>query len=247
MSDQNWVIPTNALEFFSQQDRRIGQEERRPSIRKASDLLGPGIAPYAVPLTDFNSDMAAFNGFFIAEPSTPDLNGGPDNTKWWVGQTIADQFNGGWQMFSTFQAADAVDGRHMLKVRSFALAPDSNTRFYSAWQDIGGGVQLAGPVSATASSPFTTTMTMTRIGSIVFPAGGYTRASGSSTSYTVAGSIPTGYRPAASYGDTKPIFGGAITWGVVIDTGGSVQFRMSAATTAQMTLNIPWVTNDPFP
>lgn len=139
MSDQNWVVPTNAQEFFSQQNRRLGQEERRPSVRKASDLLGPGIAPYAVPLTDFNSDMAAFNGFFIAEPSAPDLNGGPDNTKWWIGQTIADQFNGGWQMFSTFQSADLVAGRHRIMVRSFALAPDSNTRFYSDWQALVGG------------------------------------------------------------------------------------------------------------
>lgn len=138
MSDQNWVVPTDALEFFSQQNRRIGQEERRPSVRKASDLLGPGIAPYAVPLTDFNSDMAAFNGLFIAEPSTPYANNGPDNTKWWVGQTVADQFNGGWQMFSTFQPGDLVGARHTIMVRSFSLAPDSNARFYSDWQPLGG-------------------------------------------------------------------------------------------------------------
>lgn len=158
MSDQNWVVPTDALEFFSQQNRRIGQEERRPSVRKASDLLGPGIAPYAVPLTDFNSDMAAFNGLFIAEPSTPYANNGPDNTKWWVGQTVADQFNGGWQMFSTFQPADLVGGRHTIMVRSFSLAPDSNARFYSDWQILGGDSDT-GWIMPTLNAGWTTTST----------------------------------------------------------------------------------------
>lgn len=132
---QNWLIPTNAEEFFSHQNRRIGQEERRPQVRRASDILGPGIAPFAVPVDDMDGDTAAFNGFWIVQPGAANT---PDSTKWWVGQTIADQFNGGVQTLSTFQAADAVGGMHRLMTRSFSIAPDSPARFYSNWQQIGG-------------------------------------------------------------------------------------------------------------
>lgn len=138
---QNWLIPTTAEEFFSHQNRRIGQEERRPSVRKASDILGPGIAPFATPVDDMDGDTAAFNGFWILEPGAGNT---PDITKWWVGQTIADQFNGGTQMLSTFRPDDAVGGQHLLMMRSFSIAPDSPARFYSAWQRVGGGDSTVG-------------------------------------------------------------------------------------------------------
>jgi hypothetical protein len=143
MGDQNWVIATNALEYLSQQNRRIGQEERRPSISKASDLLGPGIAPFAVTTDDLDGDIAAFNGLWLIEPGAL---GGPDDTKYWIGQTIADQFTGGWQMFSTFKPTDAIGGEHTVMMRTFSVAPDSPARFYSAWQQVAPIPTVAAPI-----------------------------------------------------------------------------------------------------
>lgn len=115
--------------------------------------------------------------------------------------------------------------------------------------DLPGLVQTAeyGPDSASATSPFATGLTLTRIGNVVYPSGWFSRASGSSTSFVAAGDIPDGYKPAARYSDTQTFFLSTTTWSVVIETDGAVTIRMSAANTGQMTLNAPWVTADPAP
>lgn len=73
-------------DWFRQQEKRTLHEQRRPQVHKAADILGPGFAPYAVELTDWNDDMTTFTGFFY---SAPGATNSPDGTKWWIGQTIA--------------------------------------------------------------------------------------------------------------------------------------------------------------
>lgn len=73
--DQNWTIPTDMLDFMAQSDKRLGNEERRPSVKSAVDLLGPGFAGGALctPMTDFNDRNYWFNGLYYAPQGT--LNG----------------------------------------------------------------------------------------------------------------------------------------------------------------------------
>jgi len=60
-------------------EKRLMHEERRPQIRTASDLMGPGLGPKAVQLFDWNDDITLFNGFFWSEPGPAQHS--PANTK----------------------------------------------------------------------------------------------------------------------------------------------------------------------
>lgn len=236
---QNWAIPQNAEEYFSQQSKRQGQEERRPLIRKASDLLGPGIAPFAVTIDDLDGDIAAFNGFFIVPPGTPNS---PDDTTWWIGQTIAGETGGGTQMFSTFQSADAP---HVVMLRGFVIAPDSPARFYSPWQQISAPPAPVdtGWVPITYQSGYSGTGEVRKVGTHVTMVGYIARASGFSTSLQAAGILPPGFFPSREHyfgighPNTTVINRAAVT------TGGSIQIAMSAATSGGQGLATDWYTD----
>lgn len=132
-ASQNWAIPTDALSVFKAQEKRLTQEERRPRITKASDIMGPGLGPWAVEMVDLDSEAAAFNGmWYVPEGAV----GSPDDTKKWMGLTIGHPERGGMQIMWTFEGADAP---HVSMQRGFDIAPAGTTRFFSAWTAIGGG------------------------------------------------------------------------------------------------------------
>lgn len=81
-----WNQPTSAKDYFRDVDKNLDRQERRPVVRRASDLLGPGFGPYAQVVGDWNEDTAAFTGFFYSEPGA--LNS-PDNLLHWIGQVIS--------------------------------------------------------------------------------------------------------------------------------------------------------------
>lgn len=127
---QNWPIPTDALGVFKAQEKRLTQEERRPRITKASDLMGPALGPYAVTITDLNSDAAAFNGMWFAPVGAIQS---PDGAVAWMGYTTATPDGGGTQVAWTFASDDAP---HLGMMRGFEYAITGGTRFYSDWQPI---------------------------------------------------------------------------------------------------------------
>jgi hypothetical protein len=66
MTEQNWRTETDATDYFGHQKKKVQVSDRRPVIRKPSDLVGPGIAANAIRITDFNDHLATFDGFFAA-------------------------------------------------------------------------------------------------------------------------------------------------------------------------------------
>lgn len=68
MSEQNWRTQTEATDYFGQRDKQLKVADRRPVIRRASDLVGPGIGSAATRVTDFNDLLATYDGFFSAAP-----------------------------------------------------------------------------------------------------------------------------------------------------------------------------------
>lgn len=93
---QNWRTPTDAEDYFGQQQKQMNVNNRRPVIRKASDLVGPGIGATAVRITNFNDLLAQYNGFFSAAAGA---DFAPTADQNYIGQTISDAELGGVQIF----------------------------------------------------------------------------------------------------------------------------------------------------
>lgn len=109
-------------------ERRLVQEERRPSIRSAQQILGPGFGPFATEIVDWNSDEALFTGQFYSLVGS--LNS-PDPLDAWIGETHSISSGSGVQVLSAFLGGDA---RYH---RSFITIPGSLAT-YSAWLPIEG-------------------------------------------------------------------------------------------------------------
>lgn len=124
----NWPQPHEMGDLLGQQDRRLSQEERRPRVTKASDLLGPIAGPQAVLVDNLNSDLAAFDGWVMVPPGA---FGSPDTAKWWIGWIVASP-EGGVQLLSTMKTADLP---HEVKIRSWDIIGDG-TRVYSSWEGL---------------------------------------------------------------------------------------------------------------
>lgn len=94
--EQGWRTETNSGDYFGHQQKQAQLADRRPVIRKPSSLVGPGIAATAVRITNFNDELALYNGYFSAAPGA--LNA-PNNTHTFVGYVVIDAELGGEQVF----------------------------------------------------------------------------------------------------------------------------------------------------
>jgi hypothetical protein len=134
----NWAIDIDASDWMRSLEKRVLHEERRPSVRSAADLLGPGFAPYAVLTADWNSEEAARQGFWWSEVGA--LNS-PDSAKSWIGCVTVNVDGSGNQ-----EVMENGPGSPPLRrVRTFRM--QGGIRVYSAWGDLAGGA--AGPVGPT--------------------------------------------------------------------------------------------------
>lgn len=97
MSDKNWRPETDAGDYFLHRQKQLDLADRRPVIRKASDLVGPGIGSSAVRITDFNDLLATFNGYYSSEPGAASA---PNALEAFIGQVISDSEFGGQQKFT---------------------------------------------------------------------------------------------------------------------------------------------------
>lgn len=86
-------------------EKRLGHEERRPIVRRASDLLGPGFAPYAVHTVNWNSEETQFNGLFYSETGAENT---PDNSMTWIGTVIATRDGRGVQEVWNFDGPEPL-------------------------------------------------------------------------------------------------------------------------------------------
>lgn len=129
-------------------EKRALNAERRPQIRNASDLLGPGIAPNAVQLSDWDDEATAFNGLFYSEPGA--LHG-PDNTSYWMGVVQVTEAGFGYQRVRRYFSAV---GSKMLEEwgRTFA-DPGSGARDYTGWQLWSDPTPLGDPITSWSETP----------------------------------------------------------------------------------------------
>lgn len=128
MPAQDWPQATDAEQMFRQNEKRMLRQERRPVIQQASDLMGPGVASFAVEVPSWRSPEAAFNGWFWTPPSTN--SDAPDTTHYWIGQTTATQDGFGIQRAMTFHDEGSWPPR--VAWRQFVNISGVNVN-YSTW------------------------------------------------------------------------------------------------------------------
>jgi hypothetical protein len=116
---------------LTETNRRLTRQEGRRQIGHASDLMGPGLAPQAVLVTDWNDETMAFNGLYYSEAGS--LNS-PNDTQRWIGQNIVDPLGHGIQRVALYvdNIVDLGTWTPALWVRAF-VTPDGTTRVFSAW------------------------------------------------------------------------------------------------------------------
>src|SRR6478752_2320563 len=95
-NERNWREDTNAETYFGHQQKQVNLADRRPVIRTASDLVGPGIDSNTVRITDYNDLLATFNGYYS---SLAGAASAPNATEDFVGVVISDSALGGRQEF----------------------------------------------------------------------------------------------------------------------------------------------------
>ena len=124
---QNWRAETDAGDYFGHRQKQLNLADRRPVIRRASDLVGPGIASSAVRLLDFNDPLATFNGFFSAASGATN---GPDASQAHLGFISVDDELGGIQMF--YGLSDGTARRRM-----FTRNPaDASSIVWGTWAPV---------------------------------------------------------------------------------------------------------------
>lgn len=97
MTHQNWRPEVDAADYFGNQRKQLQVADRRPVIRKASDLVGPGIGASATRITDFNDLLATYNGYYSALAGARNA---PNSREAFVGHTVMDDTLGGRQVFT---------------------------------------------------------------------------------------------------------------------------------------------------
>lgn len=112
-------------------EKRILHEERRPNIRTASDIMGPGLGPYSVWINDWNADETAFNGMFHTDPGA--LNT-PDGTRYWMGTSQATSEGYGFQRVTEYRDGNTtLNWPRLTYLRKF-FTPPGTQRQFSAWR-----------------------------------------------------------------------------------------------------------------
>lgn len=129
----SWRVQVTGADWMRDVEKRILHEERRPNVRTAADLMGPGIAPYSVLVNDWNAEETTFNGFFHSDPGA--LHS-PRTDGYWMGSSQATAEGYGLQKVTEYRGGTtdtAWPGRTW--VRKFFTPPGSQRQF-SAWAQV---------------------------------------------------------------------------------------------------------------
>lgn len=125
-------VPEDMGDWMRRQEKRVLHEERRPLVRKASDIMGPGLAPEAVEIPDWSGPETEFNGFYFSRPGA--LHS-PDSDLWWIGTSISHDGSYGVQHVWDYRS-DLEPPAQM--TRTFRLVGD--IRLFSPWSPPDGGL-----------------------------------------------------------------------------------------------------------
>lgn len=123
---EDWTIPTDVHDFLGQAKRRREIDARDPGEPFARPEIGPGIRAEAVDVSNWNDQLATYNGTYASAPGA--LNA-PTTNQAFIGETLMDPEFGGIQ-----NAWPLVPGTTISYRRAFTRAPgDAATITWGAW------------------------------------------------------------------------------------------------------------------
>ena len=129
----DYTIATDYEWYLNERQKKLDLSDRRPVPPRASDLVGPGIAPTAVRITNFSDLLATFNGFFaykFVSSSASTAAGAPNTSHSFVGLVVSDAELGGLQQFSSL-------GNSARYQRTFLRNPsDASVIYWGSWTPI---------------------------------------------------------------------------------------------------------------
>jgi hypothetical protein len=123
---KNWPQVTDGEGWLRNMEKTMIRQERRSQVTEASDLMGPGLGPFAVQVLDWNAEETFFNGFFYSAPGA--INS-PNGLLWWMGQVIATPDGHGIQQVWNFRDGSLPMAKY---IRNFT-SPTEGLRIFSAW------------------------------------------------------------------------------------------------------------------
>lgn len=125
MGVENWTVETDAEDYFLHQQKKLETADRRPVIRKASQLAGPGIGPSATRVTNWSDLLATYNGYYSSAPGAVDAPNAVEN---FVGTVIMDSEFGGRQVLVGLASSQEFQ-------RMFIRNPGDETSIsWSSWR-----------------------------------------------------------------------------------------------------------------
>ena len=133
-----WPANITFKDWMRDMEKRVLNEERRPIIRAAADLMGPGAGPFAIETLDWNADETTFNGWFYSRPGA--FNS-PDSGEYWIGTTEGIADGNGYELIRQYDPVTGLDVSGDSYVRFFYTLPGTGQRMYTEWEQSGGGAQ----------------------------------------------------------------------------------------------------------
>lgn len=129
MSSEDWRIGTDAKTYFLHEQKANRIERRRPTVRTAGDLVGPGIDASATTVTNWNDVLATFDGYFSSAAGAASA---PTPGEPYVGHTVSDADLGGYQTLTGVTSGS-------IWVRTFNRnAADPETVGFTPWTPMAG-------------------------------------------------------------------------------------------------------------
>lgn len=130
MGGQNaYRIIQSTDDWMREMEKRLFHEERRPSIRSSSDLMGPGLGPFAVKIMDWNDEITHFNGFYYSEPGALHT---PNDNKYWMGYNLVNSGGRGYQYAVNYRDASGPVTNPEVYIRTVHTLIDQ-VAAYSPW------------------------------------------------------------------------------------------------------------------
>jgi hypothetical protein len=152
MTQKNWRYATNADDWFRSTEKRLMHEERRPMVREASSLLGPGFDQYAIQTFDWNATDCMSNGYFYS--AAYQVQNSPDNNLDWMGITEGTSDGNGIQTVWQYKTGSDADPIVQYSRRFWSSGGVTN---YGAWHQSATGGGGGGSITQIGAAMYRTT------------------------------------------------------------------------------------------